>query len=321
MREEPQSRRASARITGAVSGKEAAPESEPRQEQGGPGRRVHIPWVLDDLPERRQHTPDASTGDASTTPRKSARGDRPPWQGTIDRGRHPAAEANSAGVVQLLPLRRNGLELQRPGRIRPAAAPVAVLAALEDASDPKETSHRLGSSTGAGAENRLLQLRTLAVLTDPRGPPSPLKQPFRQTRALQPSSGPPTGLRLTRFEPPYTEPYVRWCGRNGPARARSYPMPFPTAQNAPERRSIFGASKHGMSDDRSPITDHRSLITDHCSLFGGWWVLSPAPFLPFTLSQRSIGQGNGSTSPRRAPSAGRRRCPRARGRYRHLRAC
>ena len=32
------------------------------------------------------------------------------------------------------------------------------------------------------------------------------------------------GLRLTRFEPPYTEPYVRWCGGNGPARARSYPI-------------------------------------------------------------------------------------------------
>jgi len=29
---------------------------------------------------------------------------------------------------------------------------------------------------------------------------------------------------MTRFEPPYTEPYVRWCGRNGSARTRSYPI-------------------------------------------------------------------------------------------------
>ena len=60
---------------------------------------------------RRQHTPDASKGDASTTPWKSARGDRPPWSGTVNRVRHRAAEANSTGVVQLLPSRRNGLEL------------------------------------------------------------------------------------------------------------------------------------------------------------------------------------------------------------------
>ena len=97
MCEEPQSRRAGARITGAVSGKEAAFESEPRQEQGGPGRRVHIPWVLDDLPERRQYTPDTSTGDASTTPRKSARGDRPP------RGRGQSIESV---IKQLKPILR-----------------------------------------------------------------------------------------------------------------------------------------------------------------------------------------------------------------------
>jgi hypothetical protein len=54
------------------------------------------------------------------------------------------------------------------------------------------------------------------------------KQPLRQTRALQPASGSSTynhgDLRLTRFEPPNTEPYVRWCGRTGPARARAYPI-------------------------------------------------------------------------------------------------
>ena len=30
--------------------------------------------------------------------------------------------------------------------------------------------------------------------------------------------------RLTCLEPPYTEPYVRWCGRTGSARARTYPI-------------------------------------------------------------------------------------------------
>ena len=36
---------------------------------------------------------------------------------------------------------------------------------------------------------------------------------------------------MTRFEPPYTEPYVRWCGRNGSARTRSYPiMALPVEQ-------------------------------------------------------------------------------------------
>ena len=31
---------------------------------------------------------------------------------------------------------------------------------------------------------------------------------------------------MTRFEPPYTEPYVRWCGRSGSVRTRTYPMFF-----------------------------------------------------------------------------------------------
>ncbi len=71
-------------------------------------------------------------------------------------------------------------------------------------------------------------LATVAMLEDSWGQPSPSKQPFRQTRALQPPSGSPTcdhgNIRLTRFEPPYTEPYVRWCGGTGSARARTYPI-------------------------------------------------------------------------------------------------
>ena len=61
---------------------------------------------------------------------------------------------------------------------------------------------------------------------------------------------------MTRFEPPYTEPYVRWCGRSGSVRTRTYPIIFEIVEFTAVqcRRVLEGAHEREGLYENSPPT-------------------------------------------------------------------
>src|ERR1035437_164186 len=100
------------------------------------------------------------------------------------------------------------------------AIAVGVVATVENSAASPRGADRIGGSRTAGEEYCRQWLRPLA--SDPK--PRPLSGSVQRVLQIARSPLPVRSMLAQPLEPPYTDPYVRWCGRG--RRVTAAPMPI-----------------------------------------------------------------------------------------------
>ena len=151
--------------------------------------------------------------------------DRAEGEGTFPRqgpGNHARAEgakyaaanrgtdAIPARVARLLWFLRNSFCAGRAGFVGPEAATLRLLDRVEDGASAVRCSVSLGHLARAGGEYRGQQPRSLVPESEPCSEPGA----FQRFLRLSGASAIGSQSVAQPAEPPYTDPYVRWCDRD-----------------------------------------------------------------------------------------------------------
>jgi hypothetical protein len=118
-----------------------------------------------------------------------------------------------AGLARLFRLLRNARGVDRSHSLGPAAIAGCLLALMENTKASPSSTHRAGN-LGAVVQHGRSRPWTLAS----RPEQSPVRRTLQCLLQIARSSGPDRTALALLLEPPYTDPYVRWCGRGGAER-------------------------------------------------------------------------------------------------------
>src|ERR1700730_3867052 len=120
---------------------------------------------------------------------------------------------------------------------------------------------------------------------------SPLHRPFHCPLQIARPTGLDRSALACLLDPPYTDPYVRWCGRGGAARLPSIPIFGPSRRSwplaggsgywgssaatvalGPQRRGAWRSAMEGTGRFQLCRTTEIALGDD---LYEGWWRSQP----------------------------------------------
>src|SRR4029077_15627676 len=124
-----------------------------------------------------------------------------------------------AGQAQLFRLLRNARGAGRSHSLGPVATAGRSVASVENATASPSGTHRAWSSGGVAQYGRQ---RPWPLASGPEQ--SPLCRALQCPFQIAWSSELDRSALASTLEPPYTDPYVRWCGRGGAARLPPIPI-------------------------------------------------------------------------------------------------